>query len=142
MTTAFAIVALLLGLIVVLGQLISVIDFRLAQRLGLQEKDEDTEPVYRHLELNTARWDVAVSWTLLLTGVAMLVDTSWWPWVALVTGGAHADAGGREVFKHLALRAEQIRVGTAAEARTVLRFNALIAAVGFALLGYSLAVVA
>lgn len=142
MTIAFGIVALLLGLVIMLGQAISVVDYARAQTLGLQEKDEETDSLYRHLELNTARWDLAVLWTLPLAGIVMLADTSWWPWVALVAGGVHADAGGREVFKILGLRAEGVRVGTPSEARNTLAFNALIGAFGVALVAYALVAVA
>ena len=37
------------------GQLLSVVDFRRAQRLGLQERDEDSDALFRYLERNTAR---------------------------------------------------------------------------------------
>lgn len=84
MTVALGIVALAVGLVVVTGQLISTLDFARAQRLGLQERDEETDPLHRRLELNTARWDLFVLWTLPLAGVAMLIDASWWSWVALI----------------------------------------------------------
>lgn len=141
-TTAFGIVALVLGLLIVLGQLISVVNFPLAQRLGLQEKDEGTDLLHRHLELNTARWDLAVLWTLVLAGVVMLADASWWPWAVLIAGGISIDTGGREIAKILGLRAEGIRVGSADEVNLLFGFLALISAVGTALVGYSLAVLA
>jgi hypothetical protein len=62
--TVTGIVCLVFGLLCFIGQLISVINFDLAQQLGLQERDEATEPLYRQLELNTARWDLAVLWML------------------------------------------------------------------------------
>ena len=142
MTIAFGIVALLFGLIIVIGQAISVVDFELAQRLGLQEKDETTDVLHRRLELNTARWDVIVLWTLVLAGVVMLVETAWWPWVALIAGGISIDTGGREIGKIIGLRAEGIRVGTQEEARLLYGFNGLISAVGLVLVSYSLAVLA
>lgn len=140
MTVALGIVALLVGSLVFIGQLISALDFELAQRLGLQEKDEETDPLHRRLELSTARWDLLVLWTLPLAGVVMLIDTSWWPWVALIAGGIYVDTGGRESFKLLALRAEGVGVGTEREVRTGLGFLALLAAVGLALVAHALVV--
>jgi hypothetical protein len=96
--------------------------------------------MHRRLELNTARWDVLVFWTLPLAGVAMLIDVSWWPWVALIAGGVSVDAGGREVSKFLAVRSEGVRVGTEQEGRIYVGFLALTLAVGLALIAHSLAV--
>ncbi|MBK5111604.1 MAG: hypothetical protein JJE10_09665 [Thermoleophilia bacterium] len=142
MTVALGIVALAVGLVVVTGQLISTLDFARAQRLGLQERDEETDPLHRRLELNTARWDLFVLWTLPLAGVAMLIDASWWPWVALITGSACVDTGGREGAKLLALRAEDIRVGTGQEQRNLFALYGLLAAVGSALIVHALVTLA
>lgn len=140
MTIALGIVALAVGSLVIVGQLVSVVDFELAQRLGLQERDAGTDPLHRALELSTARWDLLVLWTLPAAGVVMLIDTSWWSWLALVAGGVYADAGGREAFKILALRAEGVRVGSAWETRTLLAFHVLMAAVALALIAHALIV--
>ncbi|MGI9556369.1 MAG: hypothetical protein ACR2N5_00345 [Solirubrobacterales bacterium] len=140
MTDAVGIAALLLGSVVIGGQLISVLDFELAQRLGLQEADAGSDIVHRRLELNAARWDLLVLWTAPVAGVAMLIDTSWWPWVALVAGGVYVDTGGREAAKVLGLRAEGIRVGTERERRTLFGLYALLAAAGLALIAHALVV--
>jgi hypothetical protein len=141
MRVPLGIVALIVGLVGFFGQLISAIDFRLAQRLGLQEKDEGTDRLYRHLELNTARVDLLVLWTIILAGVLMIVDHSWWPWVALVAGGVHVDAGIREIGKIRGLVAEGVRVGTPVEARLGIGFLAFVSVVGLALVAYALTVV-
>jgi hypothetical protein len=140
MRIALGILALLFGLVGFLGQLVSAVEFRLAQRLGLQEGNEETEPLYRRLELNTARWDLFVLWTLPVAGVLMLGGHAWWPYVALVAGGVSADAGGRETAKLLGLRAQGIRIGSAREVRTGLVFLPLLALLGAALVVYSLTV--
>jgi hypothetical protein len=140
-TTALGIAALLVGSLAVVGQLISVFDFKLAQRWGLQEKDEYTDTLHRRLELSTARWDVVVLWTLPLAGVAMLLDTSWWPWVALIAGGVWVDAGGREYLKWVALRDQGVRIGAEPEIRLGRAFLALMVALGLALIVHSLVVV-
>lgn len=140
MRIALGIAALLFGSVGFLGQLVSSVDFRLAQRLGLQERDEETEPLYRHLELNTARWDLFVLWTLPLAGVLMLAQHAWWPYAALVAGGIHADAGGREAAKVLGLRAQGVRIGSARDVRVALVFLPLLTVVGAALVVYSLTI--
>ena len=138
MTTALGIVALLIGSFGIVGQLISALDFGLAQRLGLQEGDDETDPLHRRLELSTARWDLFVLWTLPLAGVAMILDTSWWPWVALLAGGISVDTGGRESFKWLGLRAERVRIGSERETRLGFAFLSLMVVVGLALIAHAL----
>ena len=140
MTIALGIVAFAVGSLVIVGQLISAVDFELAQRLGLQEGDAGADPLHRRLELSTARWDLLVLWTLPAAGVAMLIDTRWWPWLALVAGGSYVDAGGREACKILTLKAEGVRVGTIQETRNLLGFHALMVAVAVALIAHSLVV--
>ncbi|MGI9659571.1 MAG: hypothetical protein ACR2OD_11730 [Gaiellaceae bacterium] len=142
MRLALASSALLLGLLTFVGQLISVVDFELAQRLGLQEKSDHAGALFSRLEQNTARWDIAVLWTLVPVAVLMLVDHSWWPWLALATGGMHVDAGGRELAKFYGLRADGVAVGTQSEQRTFQLFLIAMSAIGAALIGYALAVLA
>lgn len=130
MLIASGIFFLLFGLFGCAGQLISAVDFRFAQRHGLQEGDGHTDPLYWALELNAARWDPFVLWTLPVAGVLMLLDHSWWPYLALIAGGVHVDAGGREMVKVLALRSHGVRVGTAKEQRTGLVFLSFLVVVG------------
>ena len=140
MRIALGIVALVVGSVGFIGQLVSAVDFRLAQTLGLQEKDEETDPLYRRLELNTARWDLFVLWTLPVAGALMLAGHAWWPVAALVAGGIHVDVGGRETAKLLGLRAGGVRVGSAREIRLGLTLLPLLTFVGLALVVYSLTV--
>ena len=110
---------IVLGIICVLfggfgwvGQTISAINYPLAQRLGLQEKSEGTDPLFRRAETNTARWDSFVLWTLLASGVLMLTNNYWWPYLSLIAGGIYLDGAGREVAKLLSLSKEGIKIGT------------------------------
>jgi hypothetical protein len=120
--SATGIVCVLFGLICIVGQLISVINFGLAQKIGLQEKDDATDPLYRQLELNTARWDLVVLWTLPAAGVLMLVDHAWWPYLALVAGGVCVDTGGRETAKVLGLGKQGVKTGSRKETRLFFTF--------------------
>ena len=141
MRVTLGILALLVGSLGLVGQLISAIDFRLAQKLGLQEKDDETDHLYRQLELNTARVDVLVLWTLVVAGALMVIDHSWWPWMALIAGGVHLDAGLREIAKGRGLTTEGIRVGSPTEVRLGIGFLTLLAAVGLTLIVYTLTIV-
>ncbi len=102
----------LFGWLLYVGQLISVVNFPLAQRHGLQEPPEQTDPLYSRLELYAARWDVLCLWILPLTGVLILLEHPWWPYAALIGGAIFVDAGGRETAKVLGLRKEGVRSGS------------------------------
>ncbi|UCG52291.1 MAG: hypothetical protein JSW58_01695, partial [Candidatus Latescibacterota bacterium] len=132
MKTTLAVVALLVS-VGFLGQIVSVVNFKLAQRLGLQEKDEATDPVFRYLERNTARWDMFVLWTLPVAAVLMLIEHSWWPYAALLAGGIYIDTGGREAAKILGLQAEGVKFGSASEVRLFFGYIASMTIIGLAL---------
>jgi hypothetical protein len=135
------IIALLVGLLA-LGQLISVVDFELAQQLGLQEKADETDPLFRRLELNTAWWDQVVLWLLPLAGVLMLMDHSWWPYVALVAGGVYVDAAGREAAKWLGLGSEGIRTGAEKAVRVAMGAFSVMFVTGLWVIVYAVSVLA
>lgn len=129
MQTAVGVVFVVLWLVYV-GQLVSSVNFRLAQRLGLQEKAEEVDPLFSRLELGTARWDVLSLWTVPVAGVLMLMDHSWWPYLALIGGGVFVDAGGREAVKLLGLRGHGVRVGARSDFRLAMGVFTLLAMVG------------
>ncbi|MDY6953063.1 MAG: hypothetical protein SWE60_16260 [Thermodesulfobacteriota bacterium] len=106
------IICILFGGIGWMGQVLSGVHYSLAQRLGLQEKSEGTDPLFRRAETYTARWDALVLWTLLLAGVLMLTDNYWWPYLGLIAGGIYLDAAGREGAKYIGLSKSGIRIGT------------------------------
>ena len=113
-----------------IGQVISVLDFRRAQRLGLQESSEHSDLLHRGLELWAARWDLWWLWTLPAAGVLMLFDHAWWPYVALVGGGAFVDAGGREGVKIMGLMQQGVRTGGPSDHRKALTVYLLMQAAG------------
>ena len=98
--------------VVYLGQVVSVINLPLAQRLGLQEQPDTVDPVYASDAAGTARWDLLSMWTLPLAGLLMLLDSSWWPHLALIGGAVYVDTGGRQGIKLLGYRGEGVRVGS------------------------------
>jgi hypothetical protein len=139
MMIATGIVCIVFGLIVVIGQLISVIDFGLAQRLGLQEKDDETDPLHRRLELNTARWDLAVFWTLPAAGGLMLAHHAWWPFVALVAGAVCVDTAGRETAKVVGLSRQGVKTGSVSETRLFFCFLGIMLLIGVWCVGFGFA---
>jgi hypothetical protein len=128
--TVTGMVCVVFGLLGLVGQLISTVNFRLAQRLGLQEADADTDELHRHLELNTARWDLFVHWVPPAAGVLMLLDHPWWPFVALVAGAVLVDTAGREIAKIRGLRAQGVRTGSDKEIRLYFSFMSMMFLIG------------
>ncbi len=123
------------------GQLISVVNFPLAQRLGLQESPDHADPLASCLELWTARWDAFWLWTLPLAGILMLMNHWFWPYMALIGGGAFVDAGGREAAKVLGLNQKGVSTGSRREQRIIAGAFVFITAVGCLAIAVSLAAV-
>ena len=64
------------------GQLISVVNWDLATRWGLQEAGK--RPEYRVYERGIAMADVLIGWTYAVAGIGLLIDASWgylWAWI-------------------------------------------------------------
>ena len=74
MQDILGIIFIVLSAPLVVAQIISVLNFPLAQRLGLQEKSGTAYPLMRHLEINTAIWDLPTLIWLPVAGVLMMFD--------------------------------------------------------------------
>ncbi|NNK38073.1 MAG: hypothetical protein HKP03_06300 [Xanthomonadales bacterium] len=117
-----------------LGQLVSSVNFPLAQRLGLQEKPEAIDPLTSELELRTARWDLPTLWVAPVACGLFLVDHAAWPVLALIGGGIYVDCGGRELSKFRGLAAQGVRIGSDSERRLFSATCVLIILVGLFLI--------
>lgn len=124
MQTVIAVLALLMWPIY-LGQIVSVVNLPLAQRLGLQEPSDTIDTIYARDTAGTARWDVLSMWTLPVAGILMLIDNAWWPYLALIGGAVYLDTGGRQAIKLLGYRKEGVRVGTSQAVRLALAVYAV-----------------
>ena len=101
------------------GQVISTVDFPLAQRLGLQEKTESVNPLIGELERKAATWDCFALWLPPLAGLLMLLDHAAWPVACLIASGLYFDAGGREWAKISGLMAHDEPVGNPKERKVI-----------------------
>lgn len=107
------------GSLLYAGQVISVLNFPLAQRLGLQESPDAADPLSSRLELMTARCDIVLLWMPPAAGLLVLLDHVWWPPAYLLAGGICMDTGGREWAKIQGLTAHGVQIGSAREARVL-----------------------
>ena len=106
-------VLIIFGGLLYLAQVISCLNFPLAQRLGIQEKSETSDTLLLRSERYTAFWDILTLFWLPVAGIFMVIDHSWWPVISLIGGAIYLDTSGREAVKNLTFRHEGIRVGTA-----------------------------
>ena len=125
MQTALGIIGVVVGVAGLVGQAFSALSPKLAPQQLAQNELSGPDRLYRRLERNSALWDLFVIWTLPVAGVLMLLDHSWWPFVALVAGGACAASGGREFAKMLSFRNEGVRIGGEGEIRLAFTFLGL-----------------
>lgn len=138
MRIVLGIICVLFGGFGWIGQTISGTSFSLAQKLGLQEKSEGTDPLFRLAETNTARWDAFVLWTLLASGILMLTNNKLWPFISLIAGGIYLDAAGREAAKYISLRKGGVRIGTAKDMRVAAVFFSVMLIIAVWVILYSL----
>ena len=111
MFTTIAIVAILLGLLAWVGQLLSALVPSIAARLGLIENPRDVDPAFYADARGEAIWDTFVLWTLPLAGLLLLLDHGWWPHFGLAGGAVYIYFGGRGIVSRVVLRKHGIRAG-------------------------------
>lgn len=95
-----------------LVQLISSINFPLAQKLGLQESADNADPLLLRAERYVAYWDLLSLIWLPVAGLLILLNHPYWPHLSLIGGAIYIDAAGREAAKNLSFRHQGIKAGT------------------------------
>ena len=129
---------LFLGGALYLAQIVSSINFRLAQRLGIQEKAELADPLLQRSERYAAYWDlVALVW-LPLAGILMIIDHDWWPIVSLIGGAIYFDTSGREAAKYISFRHEGVRLGTEKQQKIFFTTYVVMALISVFIIVYSI----
>jgi hypothetical protein len=128
---------LILGALLYIAQLISSIDFKLAQQLGIQENPEETDSILQTAERYTAWWDLVTLGWLPLAGLLMILESPYWPVVGLVGGAIYFDTSGREAAKIISFRKEGVRLGTDQQQKLFMGSYVVMAMMGLALIGYS-----
>ena len=131
-------IALLLGGFLYLAQLISSVNFALAQRLGIQEEPDQSDPLVQTAERFTAYWDLLTLPWLPLAGLLMITGHAWWPVVALIGGAIYVDAAGREAAKFISFRKEGFRLGTKNQQRVFFASYIVMLVMGLVLMVHSI----
>ena len=123
--------------ILYLGQLISSVNFPLAQRLGLQEDPKETDLLLQRAERYAAYWDLVTLIWMPLSGVLILTDSTAWPLFAFFAGAIYLDTAGREAAKVLSFKHEGVRIGPEKQHRLFFATYFIMAALGIVSVAYS-----
>jgi hypothetical protein len=129
---------LILGGALYVAQIISSMNFQLAQRLGIQENPQHTDAIVQRSERYTAYWDLVTLGWLPLAGVLMIINHEWWPIMSLIGGAIYLDTSGREAAKNISFRHEGIKVGTNKQQKLFFASYILMAIIAIALISYSI----
>ena len=129
---------LIVGGALYLAQVISSINFRLAQRLGIQEKPEFTDQLLQRSERYAAYWDLVTLGWLPLAGVLMIINHEWWPIMSLIGGAIYLDTSGREAAKNISFRHEGIKIGTDKQQKIFFSSYIVMAVIAIVLITYSI----
>ena len=140
MQVAMGWVLLIMGGALYLAQIISSVNFQLAQRLGIQENPELTDPILQRSERYTAYWDLVTLGWLPLAGILMIINHEWWPIVSLIGGAIYLDTSGREAVKNISFRHEGIKTGTDKQQRTFFACYIVMAVIAITTITYSVSV--
>jgi len=129
---------LIIGGTLYLAQVISSINFQLAQQLGIQEKPEFTDHILQRSERYTAYWDLLTLGWLPLAGVLMIINHEWWPIMSLIGGAIYLDTSGREAVKNISFRHEGFKVGTAKQQKLFFSSYLIMAIISIAVISYTI----
>lgn len=132
-------VLLILGGALYLAQTISSINFQLAQRLGIQEDPEASDPLLQRSEKYTAYWDLVTLGWLPLGGILMILNHDWWPIISLIAAAIYLDTAGREAAKILSFAHEGVRIGPEKQQKVFFTSYIVMAMIGLLIIAYSVA---
>jgi len=131
-------ILLIFGGALYLAQVISSVNFQLAQRLGIQEKAELTDALLQRAERYAAYWDLVTLGWLPLAGVLMITNHEWWPIISLIGGAIYLDTSGREAAKNLTFRHEGMKVGSDKQQKVFFASYLVMAVIAIVVIIYSI----
>ena len=124
--------------ILYVGQIISSVNFPLAQKLGLQEDPDEADPLLQRAEKYTAYWDLVTLGWLPLSGVLMVINNSTWSLFAFFGSAIYLDTAGREAAKILSFKHEGVRIGSPKQHRVFFSTYLIMAVLAIVVIVYSL----
>ena len=129
---------LLTGGALYLAQVISSVNFQMAQRLGIQEYPADTDDLVQRSERYTAYWDLVTMVWLPFAGALMINNHDWWPVMSLLGGAIYLDAAGREAMKNLSFRHGGLKTGSSTQQKIFFASYIVMAVIALLVIAYSI----
>ena len=124
MTTLIGIVVLIAGLVCWIGQSLSFLSPRMAEKLGLSEPENEIDETLYVVETRAQGLvDMLLTWTLPLSGLLMILEHKLWPVLALTGGGIYLYFSGLIILQRVFLKQRGKKVGRPSAERSAYIFG-------------------
>ena len=108
-----------------LGQVISLVNPALGEKLGLTELKAEVDPTFYADVRGEALWDALILWMLPLAGVLLVLNNPAWTYFGLVGGGMYIYFAGRGIVVRRTMGQRNIRIGKPDSLKMIYTFLAL-----------------
>ena len=123
-----------------IGQSISAINPRLAERLGLTEVKTDVDSTFYADVRGEAYWDTLVLWILPVAGILLIMNNPAWVYFGLVGGGMYLYFAGRGILVRRNMQNQGIRIGSAETLKAIYTFLSIWGITAIATMVYAILV--
>ena len=123
-----------------IGQSISAINPRLAERLGLTEVKTDVDSTFYADVSGEAYWDTLVLWILPVAGILLIMNNPVWVYFGLVGGGMYLYFAGRGILVRRNMQNQGIRIGSADALKAIYTFLSIWGITAIATMVYAILV--
>ncbi len=125
MNIVLGIIVVTLSLLAWIGQALAFLAPSTAVRWQLMEAEDTVDPVFWADIRAEALWDTLTLWVMVAAGVALIADSSTWPYFGLVGGGIYLYFGGRGICARVTMTQRGLRIGEPKSVRVGIAFLAL-----------------
>lgn len=126
MITAIGIIVIIVGLLVYIGQGLSFFAPNLATKIGLNSPEEEMDQTLYVIETKAnGLSDILLTWIFPLSGLLMILDHHYWPYLALVGSGIYLYFALFTIFCRVFLKKLGKKVGSPSAEKTAYIFSAI-----------------
>ena len=112
-TTALAVLVIILGLICWVGQTLVLFTPHIAEKLGVLEPEDEIErTMYLYERYSQGIPDALLTWMLPASALMMLLEHELWPFLALVGGGVYLYFPSVFSITRIVLKRDGFKVGS------------------------------